>query len=67
MRGLNSIRNASFWSLHGSEILVTNTHAPNEYMVISPRDGSEIAGLAEIEKAYVDILFALERVRPQTE
>lgn len=67
MRGLNSIRNASFWSLHGSAILFANTHAPNEYMVIDPREGFDIAVLAEFEKAYVDLLFALERVRPQTE
>lgn len=39
---------------HGS-----GAHAPNEYMVIRPREGSRIAGLAEIEKAYVDLLFAL--------
>lgn len=39
---------------HGS-----GAHAPNEYMVIRPRDGSRIAGLAEIEKGYVDLLYAL--------
>lgn len=39
---------------HGS-----GAHAPNEYMVIRPRGGSSIAGLAEIEKGYVDLLFAL--------
>jgi acetylornithine deacetylase/succinyl-diaminopimelate desuccinylase-like protein len=39
---------------HGS-----GAHGPNEYMVIRPRDGSPIAGLAEIEKSYVDLLFAL--------
>jgi hypothetical protein len=44
---------------HGS-----GAHAPNEYMVISPKEGSRIAGLAEIEKAYVDLLFALARQRP---
>ena len=27
--------------------------------VIEPAEGSEIAGLAEIEKAYVDLLYAL--------
>ncbi len=47
---------------HGS-----GAHAPNEYMVINPREGSDIAGLAEIEKAYVDLLFALARARPRTE
>jgi len=39
---------------HGS-----GAHAPNEYIVIRPADGSRIAGLAQIEKAYVDLLFAL--------
>ena len=44
---------------HGS-----GAHAPNEYMVIRPREGSGIAGLADIEKAYVDLVFALARTRP---
>jgi acetylornithine deacetylase/succinyl-diaminopimelate desuccinylase-like protein len=39
---------------HGS-----GAHAPNEYIVIRPAEGSRIAGLAEIEKAYVDLIFAL--------
>ena len=39
---------------HGS-----GAHAPNEYIVITPKDGSPIAGLATIEKGYVDLLFAL--------
>lgn len=39
---------------HGS-----GAHAPNEYMVIEPARGSKIAGLAQIEKFYVDMLFAL--------
>jgi acetylornithine deacetylase/succinyl-diaminopimelate desuccinylase-like protein len=39
---------------HGS-----GAHAPNEYMVIEPREGSGVAGLADIEKGYVDLLFAL--------
>ncbi len=39
---------------HGS-----GAHAPNEYYVIEPAEGSDIAGLAEIEKAYVDMLYAL--------
>lgn len=42
--------------------LGTGAHAPNEYMVIAPKEGSGIAGLAEIEKAYVDLLYALARV-----
>ncbi len=39
---------------HGS-----GAHAPNEYMVIEPTPESGIAGLAEIESAYVDLLYAL--------
>lgn len=34
-------------------------HAPDEYMVIEPAPGSRIAGLAQIEKFYVDLLYAL--------
>jgi acetylornithine deacetylase/succinyl-diaminopimelate desuccinylase-like protein len=41
---------------HGS-----GAHAPNEYYVIEPVEGSKIAGLAEIEKAYVDLLYALAK------
>lgn len=37
----------------------TGAHAPNELMVIEPKEGSGIAGLAEIEKFYVDLLFAM--------
>ena len=37
----------------------SGAHAPNEFFVIEPAPGSDIAGLAEIEKAYVDILYAL--------
>jgi acetylornithine deacetylase/succinyl-diaminopimelate desuccinylase-like protein len=39
---------------HGS-----GAHAPDEYMVIEPVAGSRIAGLAELEKFYVDLLYAL--------
>jgi Acetylornithine deacetylase/Succinyl-diaminopimelate desuccinylase and related deacylases len=39
---------------HGS-----GAHAPNEYMLIRPREGSRVAGLAEIEKFYVDMMYAL--------
>ncbi len=38
---------------HGS-----GAHAPNEYIVIEPRAGSKVAGLAQIEKWYVDFLYA---------
>jgi len=34
-------------------------HAPNEYLVIEPKPGSTIAGLAEMEMAYADLLYAL--------
>jgi acetylornithine deacetylase/succinyl-diaminopimelate desuccinylase-like protein len=34
-------------------------HAPNEYMLLRPAAGSRVAGLAMIEQAYVDLLFAL--------
>jgi acetylornithine deacetylase/succinyl-diaminopimelate desuccinylase-like protein len=34
-------------------------HAPDEYLVLEPAAGSPIAGLAEMEMAYVDLLFAL--------
>jgi acetylornithine deacetylase/succinyl-diaminopimelate desuccinylase-like protein len=39
---------------HGS-----GAHAPNEYMVVEPKQGSKVAGLAQVEKFYVDLLFAL--------
>jgi len=39
---------------HGS-----GAHGPNEYMLIYPHKDSKIAGLADIEKSYVDLLFAL--------
>lgn len=34
-------------------------HAPNEIMLIEPAEGTGAAGLADIEKAYVDMLYAL--------
>jgi acetylornithine deacetylase/succinyl-diaminopimelate desuccinylase-like protein len=37
----------------------TGAHAPNEFMVIEPVAGSRIAGLAQVEKFYVDLLYAL--------
>ena len=39
---------------HGS-----GAHAPDEYMVVDPRAGSKVAGLAAVEKFYVDVLHAL--------
>jgi len=38
---------------HGS-----GAHAPNEYMLIYPNPDSSIAGLADIEKSYVDLIFS---------
>jgi acetylornithine deacetylase/succinyl-diaminopimelate desuccinylase-like protein len=43
---------------HGS-----GAHAPDEYMVIEPSAGSRVAGLAQIEKFYVDLLYALSEAR----
>lgn len=43
---------------HGS-----GAHAPDEYMVIEPAPGSKVAGLAAIEKFYVDLLYALAEAR----
>jgi acetylornithine deacetylase/succinyl-diaminopimelate desuccinylase-like protein len=34
-------------------------HAPDETLVIEPKAGSKIAGLADMEKFYVDVLHAL--------
>lgn len=36
----------------------TGAHAPNEFMLIHPAEGVAAAGLAEVEKFYVDLLFA---------
>ena len=43
---------------HGS-----GAHGPDEYMVIEPKQGSRVAGLAQIEKFYVDLLHALAEAR----
>ncbi|HWM29906.1 MAG TPA: M20/M25/M40 family metallo-hydrolase [Woeseiaceae bacterium] len=43
----------------------TGAHAPNEIMLIHPREGSAVAGLAEIEKSYVDFLYSLAADRGQ--
>jgi acetylornithine deacetylase/succinyl-diaminopimelate desuccinylase-like protein len=34
-------------------------HAPNEIYLVEPAPGLQIAGLAETEKAYVDLLYAV--------
>ena len=39
---------------HGS-----GAHAPDEYMLIHPAPSTGAAGLARLEKAYVDLLFAV--------
>jgi acetylornithine deacetylase/succinyl-diaminopimelate desuccinylase-like protein len=39
---------------HGS-----GAHAPNERMLIHPAAGTGAAGLADVEKSYVDMLYAL--------
>lgn len=36
-------------------------HAPDEYLVVEPREGSRVAGLAAMEKFYVDVLHALAK------
>ena len=36
----------------------SGAHAPNEFMVVEPKPGSRIAGLADVEKFYVDFLYA---------
>ncbi len=43
---------------HGS-----GAHGPNEYLVVEPRPGSRVAGLAAIEKGYVDLVYALAESR----
>ena len=37
----------------------TGAHAPNEIMLIEPGADTKASGLAEIEKAYVDFIYAL--------
>lgn len=36
----------------------TGAHAPNEYMLIHPADSTGAAGLADVERSYVDMLHA---------
>lgn len=42
-------------------------HAPDEYMLIAPAEGTGAAGLADIEKSYVDLLYALSESAGKTE
>ena len=37
----------------------SGAHAPNEIMLIEPATDTKAAGLADIEKAYVDFIYAL--------
>lgn len=37
----------------------TGAHAPDERMLIHPAEGTGAAGLADVEKSYVDMLYAL--------
>ena len=37
----------------------SGAHGPDEFLVITPEQGSAVAGLREIEKAYVDLLYAI--------
>ena len=37
----------------------TGAHAPNEIMLIEPAEGTGAVGLADVEKAYVDFVYAL--------
>lgn len=41
----------------------TGAHAPDEFMVIEPVAGSKVAGLAQVEKFYVDLLYALAEAK----
>jgi acetylornithine deacetylase/succinyl-diaminopimelate desuccinylase-like protein len=40
-------------------------HAPDEYLVIEPRAGSRVAGLAAMEKFYVDVIHAVAKTSRQ--
>ena len=37
----------------------TGAHAPNEIMLVEPGPGTAAAGLADVEKAYVDFVYSL--------
>ena len=41
----------------------SGAHAPNEYMVIEPKAGSKVSGLAGVEKWYVDFLYAFASMK----
>ncbi len=43
---------------HGS-----GAHGPNEYMIVEPAAGSKITGLEEVERFYVDLLYAIAEER----
>jgi len=39
----------------------SGAHGPNEVMLIDPGEGSTAAGLADMEKAYVDFIYSLAK------
>ncbi|MBC7895282.1 MAG: M20/M25/M40 family metallo-hydrolase [Cytophagaceae bacterium] len=41
----------------------TGQHAPDEFMLMEPVAGSKVAGLAQLEKFYVDVLYALAEAK----
>lgn len=41
----------------------TGQHAPDEFMLMEPAAGSKVAGLAALEKFYVDVLYALAEAK----
>jgi acetylornithine deacetylase/succinyl-diaminopimelate desuccinylase-like protein len=41
----------------------SGAHAPNEFILVHPRAGSRVAGLPEMEKFYVDLLYAMAEMR----
>jgi acetylornithine deacetylase/succinyl-diaminopimelate desuccinylase-like protein len=40
-------------------------HAPDEYLVVEPKAGSRVAGLAAMEKFYVDVVHAAANASPR--
>jgi hypothetical protein len=57
-----ALRAAGFWRHRDTAVECFIRHAPNECVVIYPRPGSKIAGLAAVEKGKVDPLYALAPV-----
>jgi acetylornithine deacetylase/succinyl-diaminopimelate desuccinylase-like protein len=40
-------------------------HAPDEYLLVEPKAGSRVAGLAAMEKFYVDVIHAVAKASPR--